>query len=76
MAKVGEKAVKQNRDERNGMKGIGMKLFRKKKVRGAVSIFLVIILLPVMLLSAVLIDGSRYDTGSCRFGCRQCAGIL
>lgn len=36
-----------------------MRLFRKKKVRGAVSIFLVIILLPVMLLSAVLIDGSR-----------------
>lgn len=59
MAKVREKAVKQNRDERSGMKGIGMKLFRKKKVRGAVSIFLVIILLPVMLLSAVLIDGSR-----------------
>lgn len=59
MAKVREKAVKQNRDERSGMKGIGMKLFRKKKVKGAVSIFLVIILLPVMLLSAVLIDGSR-----------------
>ena len=48
MAKVREKAVKQNRDERSGMKGIGMKLFRKKKVKGAVSIFLVIILLPVI----------------------------
>ena len=50
MAKVREKAVKQNWDERSGMKGIGMKLFRKKKVRGAVSIFLVIIFLTVMLL--------------------------
>ena len=36
-----------------------MKFFENKKTRGAVSIFLVMILLPTMLLSAVLIDGSR-----------------
>ena len=38
---------------------MGMKIFENKKVKGAVSIFLVIITIPVMLLSAVLIDGSR-----------------
>lgn len=36
-----------------------MKLFKNKKTRGAISIFLVMILLPTMLFSAVLIDGSR-----------------
>ena len=36
-----------------------MKIFENKRLRGAVSIFLVIITIPTMLLSAVLIDGSR-----------------
>lgn len=36
-----------------------MKLFEKKRTRGAISIFLVIIIVPTMLFSAVLIDGSR-----------------
>lgn len=36
-----------------------MKLFEQRKVKGAVSIFLIIVLIPTMLLSAVLIDGSR-----------------
>lgn len=36
-----------------------MKFFENKRNRGAVSIFLVMILLPTMLLCAVLIDGSR-----------------
>ncbi len=36
-----------------------MKLFENRKTIGAVSIFLVMILIPTMLLSAVLIDGSR-----------------
>ncbi|MDO5407851.1 MAG: DUF5702 domain-containing protein [Eubacteriales bacterium] len=36
-----------------------MKLFEKKRTRGAISIFLVMIIVPTMLLSAVLIDGSR-----------------
>lgn len=36
-----------------------MKIFENRKIKGAVSIFLVIITIPAMLLSAVLIDGSR-----------------
>lgn len=36
-----------------------MKIFENRKTKGAVSIFLVMILIPTMLLSAVLIDGSR-----------------
>lgn len=36
-----------------------MKLFEKQRTKGAISIFLVIILIPVLLFSAVLIDGSR-----------------
>ena len=36
-----------------------MKIFENRRVKGAVSIFLVIITIPAMLLSAVLIDGSR-----------------
>lgn len=36
-----------------------MKLFEKRRTKGAISIFLVIILIPVLLFSAVLIDGSR-----------------
>lgn len=36
-----------------------MKIFENRKTRGAISIFLVMILIPTMLLSAVLIDGSR-----------------
>lgn len=38
---------------------MGMKIFENKRVKGVVSIFLVIIIIPVMLLSAILIDGSR-----------------
>ena len=36
-----------------------MKFFENRRNRGAISIFLVMILVPTMLLSAVLIDGSR-----------------
>ncbi len=36
-----------------------MKFFKNHKLKGAISIFLVIITIPTMLLSAVLIDGSR-----------------
>ena len=36
-----------------------MKIFRNRRIKGAISIFLVIITIPTMLLSAVLIDGSR-----------------
>ncbi len=36
-----------------------MGLFHGRRVKGAISIFLVIILIPTMLLSAVLIDGAR-----------------
>lgn len=36
-----------------------MKFFRKRTTKGAISIFLVMILVPTLLLSAVLIDGSR-----------------
>lgn len=36
-----------------------MKIFENRKTKGAISIFLVMILIPTMLLSAVLIDGSR-----------------
>ena len=36
-----------------------MELFRNRKLKGAISIFLVIITIPTMLFSAVLIDGSR-----------------
>lgn len=36
-----------------------MKLFQNHRVKGAVSIFLIMILLPTMIFSAVLIDGSR-----------------
>lgn len=36
-----------------------MKLFEKRRIKGAISIFLVLILIPVLLFSAVLIDGSR-----------------
>ena len=36
-----------------------MKIFENRKIKGAVSIFLVIITIPALLLSAVLIDGSR-----------------
>lgn len=36
-----------------------MKFFVRKRIQGAVSIFLVIITIPTMLFSAVLIDGSR-----------------
>lgn len=36
-----------------------MKIFENRKIKGAISIFLVIITIPTMLLSAVLIDGSR-----------------
>ena len=36
-----------------------MKIFENRKIKGAVSIFLVIIIIPALLLSAVLIDGSR-----------------
>ncbi len=39
-----------------------MNFFRKRRVKGAVSIFLVIILIPTMLLSAVLIDGARMQS--------------
>ncbi len=39
-----------------------MKFFRKKSRKAAISIFLTIILIPSMLLSAVLIDGSRYSS--------------
>ena len=36
-----------------------MKFFARKRIQGAVSIFLVIITIPTILFSAVLIDGSR-----------------
>lgn len=36
-----------------------MNFFRKRTTKGAISIFLVMILVPTLLLSAVLIDGSR-----------------
>lgn len=36
-----------------------MKLFENRRLKGAISIFLVIITIPTMLFSAVLIDGSR-----------------
>ena len=36
-----------------------MKIFRNRNIKGAISIFLIIITIPTMLLSAVLIDGSR-----------------
>lgn len=36
-----------------------MKIFENRRIKGAISIFLVIITIPTMLLSAVLIDGSR-----------------
>lgn len=36
-----------------------MKMFENRKVKGAISIFLVIITIPTMLFAAVLIDGSR-----------------
>lgn len=36
-----------------------MKFFENRKTKGAISIFLVIILMPTMLFSVVLIDGSR-----------------
>ncbi len=36
-----------------------MKIFENRRLKGAISIFLVIITIPTMLLSAVLIDGSR-----------------
>ena len=36
-----------------------MKFFENRKVRGAISIFLVIITIPTLLFSAVLVDGSR-----------------
>ncbi len=36
-----------------------MKSFRNRNVKGAISVFLIIITIPTMLLSAVLIDGSR-----------------
>ncbi len=36
-----------------------MKVFENRKIRGAISIFLVMITIPTLLLSAVLIDGSR-----------------
>lgn len=36
-----------------------MKLFENNKTKGAVSIFLIIVLVPTLILSAVLIDGSR-----------------
>ncbi|NBI71580.1 hypothetical protein D3Z50_10995 [Clostridiaceae bacterium] len=39
-----------------------MKFFKNRRVKGAVSIFLVIILIPTMLLSAVLIDGARMQS--------------
>lgn len=39
--------------------GESMRFFRKQKTKGAISIFLVMILVPTLLLSAVLIDGSR-----------------
>lgn len=36
-----------------------MKIFKNRRLKGAISIFLVIITIPTMLLSGVLIDGSR-----------------
>lgn len=36
-----------------------MKIFENRRLKGAVSIFLIIIILPTMFFSAVLIDGSR-----------------
>ena len=36
-----------------------MRFFENRKIRGAISIFLVIITIPTMLFSAVLVDGSR-----------------
>ena len=39
-----------------------MKLFENRRLKGAVSIFLVIITIPCLLLSAVLIDGSRLSS--------------
>ena len=36
-----------------------MKILERKKIKGAISIFLVMILIPTMLFSAVLIDASR-----------------
>ena len=36
-----------------------MKIFENRRLKGAISIFLVIITIPTMLFSAVLIDGSR-----------------
>ena len=43
-------------------RGRVMKVFENHKLKGAVSIFLVIITIPTMLLSAVLIDGSRMSS--------------
>ena len=39
-----------------------MRFFENKRLRGAVSIFLVIITIPTMLFSAILIDGSRISS--------------
>ncbi len=36
-----------------------MKIFKNRRLKGAISIFLVIITIPTMLLSGVLVDGSR-----------------
>lgn len=36
-----------------------MKIFENRRLRGVISIFLIIIMVPTLLLSAVLIDGSR-----------------
>ena len=36
-----------------------MKAFENRRIRGAISIFLVIITIPTMLFAAVLVDGSR-----------------
>lgn len=36
-----------------------MKIFKNRRLKGAISIFLVIITIPTMLLSGILIDGSR-----------------
>ena len=36
-----------------------MKVLENRKIKGAISIFLVIITVPTMLFSAVLVDGSR-----------------
>ncbi len=39
-----------------------MRFFKSRNIRGSISVFLVIILIPTMLFSAILIDGSRMSS--------------